>query len=70
MNAQKTIPIESLITTVGALCVAIGPAVLAYFLSSFTVDKSGYYYNDMEWGIALGVLLISAGRVLRSWPRG
>ncbi len=42
--------------------------MLAYFLSSFTVDKTGYYNNDMEWGIALGVLLISAGRGFRDWP--
>ena len=42
---ETTITLESLIKTVSGICIATGPAVLAYFLASFTVDRSGYYYD-------------------------
>ncbi len=69
MGTQQTITVNSLIRAVGATCFITGPAVLAYFLSNFTVDKSGYYYDGMEWGIAVGVLLITGGRFFGSWAR-
>jgi len=70
MSAKKTIEVSSLLTAAEVFCRIAGPAVFAYFVASFTVDKAGYYYADKEWGIALGVLLIAAGRVLQTWPRG
>ena len=52
-----------------AVCFAIGPAVTAYYVASFTVDQHGYYYRDKEFGIALGVFLISLACALRYWRR-
>jgi hypothetical protein len=70
MSAQTTINTNTLFKTVEASCFAIGPAVTAYFLSSFTVDSYGYYYRDIEGGIAFGVLLIALGFALRYWRLG
>jgi hypothetical protein len=46
-----------LFKTVEASCFTIGPTVTAYYTANFTVDALGYYYRDMESGIALGVFL-------------
>ncbi|MFQ5547199.1 MAG: hypothetical protein ACE5FV_02815 [Woeseia sp.] len=67
MAANSTIDTNSLFKAVEAVCFTIGPAVTAYFLSNFTVDSYGYYYRDMEGGIAFGVLIIAAGFSLRYW---
>ena len=70
MAARKTtIDAQILFKTVEATCFAIGPAVTAYYLSSFTVDAHGYYYRDAEGGIAAGVFLIALGFALRYWRR-
>lgn len=51
-----------------SVCWAFGPAVFALNLFSFKVAKSGFYYEPIsEWGIALGVLLISFAFVARMW---
>ena len=67
MPAQKTIDTSTLFTAIEACCFAIGPAVTAYFLSSFTVDSYGYYFRDIEGGIAFGVFLTALGFALRYW---
>ncbi len=70
MTAQKsTIDTQMLFKTIEASCFAIGPAVTAYYLTNFTVDTHGYYYRDMEGGIAAGVFLIALGFALRYWRR-
>ena len=71
MTTRTTTTIETtrlmkLIETVGF---AIGPAVTAYYVTSFTVDQHGYYYRDTEFGIAIGVFLISLACALRYWRR-
>jgi len=67
MPAQKTIDTSTLLTTIEASCFTIGPTVTAYFLSSFTVDSYGYYFRDIEGGIAFGVFLTALGFALRYW---
>ncbi len=69
MSVQKTINTSTLFKTIEASCFAIGPAVTAYFVANFTVDSYGYYYRDVEGGIAFGVFLIALGFALRYWRR-
>ena len=67
MPAHNMIDTNTLFKAIEACCFAIGPAVTAYFVTNFTVDSYGYYYRDMEGGIAFGVFLISLGYALRYW---
>ena len=67
MPANNSIDTKTLFKAVEASCFAIGPAVTAYFVANFTVDSYGYYYRDVEGGIAFGVFLISLGFALRYW---
>ena len=71
MAARSTMTIETtrLLKMIETVCIAIGPPVTAYYLASFTVDQYGYYYRDNEFGIALGVFLISLSFALRYWRR-
>ena len=69
MSAEKTINTSTLFKTIEASCFAIGPAVTAYFVANFTVDSYGYYYRDIEGGIAFGVFLTALGFALRYWRR-
>lgn len=70
MAARKTtIETQMIFKTIEASCFAIGPAVTAYYLTSFTVDGAGYYYRNMEGGIAAGVFLMALGYALRYWRR-
>ena len=69
MSAQNMINTSTLFKTIEASCFAIGPTVTAYYLSSFTVDSYGYYFRDIEGGIAFGVFLIALGFALRYWRR-
>ena len=69
MAARGTIETTTIFKSVEASCFAIGPAVAAYYLASFTVDAHGYYYRDTELGIAAGVFLIALGFALRYWRR-
>ncbi|MCZ6825945.1 MAG: hypothetical protein O7D88_00380 [Gammaproteobacteria bacterium] len=69
MPTQKTIDTGTLFKTIEASCFAIGPAVTAYYVSNFTVDSYGYYYRDVEGGIAFGVFLTALGFALRYWRR-
>ncbi|MEE8581643.1 MAG: hypothetical protein V3T33_08650 [Myxococcota bacterium] len=69
MSARKTVPTESLLKLIEAICFALGPAVTAFFLFGITVDQHGYYYRGTELGIAFGVLIISSGFALRYWRR-
>lgn len=69
MSVQKTINTSTLFKTIEASCFAIGPAVTAYFVANFTVDSYGYYYRDVEGGIAFGVFLTALGFALRYWRR-
>ena len=69
MSEQKTINTRTLFKTIEASCFAIGPAVTAYFVANFTVDSYGYYYRDVEGGIAFGVFLTALGFALRYWRR-
>ena len=70
MTGQTTIETATVFRSIEATCFAIGPAVAAYYLASFTVDAHGYYYRDEELGIAAGVFLIALGFALRYWRRG
>ena len=70
MAVPKTIDTSTLFKAVEASCFTIGPTVTAYFVANFTVDAFGYYYRDMEGGIALGVFLIALGFSLRYWRLG
>ena len=67
MSELKTIDTSTLFKAIEASCFAIGPTVTAYFVANFTVDSYGYYYRDMEFGIAIGVFLISLACALRYW---
>ncbi len=70
MAARKTtIDTQMLYKFIEPSCFVIGPAVIAYYLTSFTVDSHGYYYRDMESGIAAGVFLTALGYALRNWRR-
>ncbi len=69
MSTQTTIDTQTLFKTIEASCFVIGPTVTAYFLANFTVDSYGYYYRDMEGGIATGVFLTALGFALRYWRR-
>lgn len=69
MSAEKTINTSTLFKAIEASCFAIGPAVTAYFVANFTVDAYGYYYRDIEGGIAFGVFLTALGFALRYWRR-
>jgi hypothetical protein len=71
MAARRTMTIETtrLLKMIETVCIAIGPPVTAYSLASFTVDQYGYYYRDTEFGIAVGVFLISLFFALRYWRR-
>lgn len=45
-----------------------GPAVFVLHLFSFVLGKSGIYYETIsEWGMAVGVLLMSMAYVTRIW---
>ncbi len=67
MTARNSIDTNTLFRTIEAGCFVSGATVCAYFLSSFTVDTHGYYYRDMEAGIAAGVFLTALGFALRYW---
>jgi hypothetical protein len=67
--AQTTIETTTIFRTIEAILIAVGPAVTAYYLTSFTVDAHGYYYRDAEFGIAAGVFLTAAAFALRYWRR-
>ncbi|MCH7502156.1 MAG: hypothetical protein IIA10_02215 [Proteobacteria bacterium] len=69
MPPQTTIDTKTLFKTIEASCFVIGPTVTAYFVANFTVDSYGYYYRDMEGGIATGVFLTALGFALRYWRR-
>ena len=69
MTARSSIDTNQLLKTIEAGCFAVGPTVAAYYLSSFTVDTHGYYYRDMEAGIAAGVFVTALGFALRYWRR-
>ena len=69
MAAQKTINTKTLLKSIESSCFVIGPTVTAYFITNFTVDAYGYYYRDMEGGIAFGVFLIALGFAFRNWSR-
>lgn len=69
MAAQKTINTKTLLKSIEASCFVIGPTVTAYYVANFTVDSYGYYYRDMEGGIAFGVFLMALGFALRNWHR-
>ena len=69
MSGQKTIDTVTIFKTIEASCFVIGPTVTAYFVANFTVDTHGYYYRDMEGGIAIGVFLTALGFALRYWRR-
>ena len=69
MSERKTIDTDTLFKAIEASCFVIGPTVTAYFLANFTVDSYGYYYRDMEGGIATGVFLTALGFALRYWRR-
>ena len=69
MTARDSIDTNTLLKGIEAGCFAFGPAVAAYYLSNFTVDTHGYYYRDMETGIAAGVFLVALGFALRYWRR-
>ena len=66
---KTTIDTQMLFRFIEASCFVIGPAVTAYYLTNFTVDTHGYYYRDMESGIAAGVFLTALGYALRNWRR-
>ena len=65
MAGTTTVELATVQKWIETLCFALGPAVLAYYLFSFTVDQHGYYYRDTELGIAGGVFLVSLGYVVR-----
>ena len=65
--ASTTIETTRLMKMIEAICFAVGPPVTAYYVASFTVDQHGYYYRDMETGIAVGVFLISLAYAVRYW---
>lgn len=69
MPPQKTISTNTIFKAIEAVCFTIGPAVTAYYVSSFTVDSYGYFYRDIEGGIAFGVFLIAVGYAVRNWRR-
>ncbi len=69
MDPDRTVPMATVMKTIEAICIALGPAVTAYYVFGFTVDKNGYYYRDTEFGIAAGVFLISLAFALRYWRR-
>ncbi len=48
----------------------IGPALFALRFFSFKLGKAGFYYETgSEWGIAIGVMLISLAFVARQWQK-
>lgn len=49
----------------------LGPAITALNVFSFSLSRGGsiYYKDGPSWGIAIGVLLISAAIVARKWQR-
>ena len=67
MAAHKTMQTTTILKAVETGCLALGPAITAYYLFSFTVDKFGYYYKDTEFGIAMGIFVIALGRAIRYW---
>ena len=67
--ATTTIETTKLMKLTETVGFAIGPAITAYYATNFTVDQHGYYYRDMEFGIAIGVFLISLACALRYWRR-
>jgi hypothetical protein len=69
MANETTVTVRAVLKTVEAVLLAVGPAVTAYFLFGFSVDKFGYYYKDTELGIAFGVLLMSSAYAIRYWRR-
>ena len=59
--------ILKIIQTIGY---ALGPAVFTLNIFNFVPGKRGYYYTDStEWGIALGIFLISLAYVAQWWRR-
>ena len=66
-KSMTTIETTRLMKIVEAVCLAIGPPVTVYYVANFRVDQHGYYYRDMEAGIAVGVFLISLAYALRYW---
>lgn len=69
MANETTVTVTTVLKTIEAMLFAVGPAVTAYFLFGFSVDKFGYYYRDTELGIAFGVLLMSSAFAIRYWRR-
>jgi len=69
MPQQKNISKDTILRIAEAGCFILGPAITAYFVANFTVDSYGYYYRDIEGGIAFGVFIIAIGYALRNWRR-
>lgn len=61
---------ELILKIVESIGWAIGPAVFALNFFSFKLSKAGVYYDSgSEWGIAVGILLISMAYVARQWQK-
>ena len=61
-----------LLTKIGeAASFTLGPALVAFNVFNFNITKSGflYYRDDAQYGIAIGVFLISLAFVMRNWRK-
>lgn len=48
----------------------LGPALFVLNLFSFKASKVGFYYESTaEWGMAIGVMIISIAYVSRFWRK-
>lgn len=60
--------ITLILRIVETACWTIGPFLLALNLAAVKSSKGTYYFVDAnEWGIAIGVLLISGAYVVKKW---
>ena len=58
--------IRTFLTTLEWVCFTAGPALVAFNLFNFNIAKNGLYYKDAaQWGIAIGVFMITLSLALR-----
>ena len=69
MTSKQTM--QLVLKGIQAACFTLGPTITAFNVFSFKVARGGgaYYLDSNQYWIAFGVLLISAGLVIRHWKK-
>lgn len=66
----EKLSLDFLLKIIQIIGYGLGPAIFTLNVFNFVPGKRGYFYTSgTEWGIALGVLLVSIAYVAQWWRR-